>query len=165
MTDMERLAIAQGVFNAVGEMVSTKDPNNLRGRVNDKIIKAYLSTGARSFDLRLNGHKVGSFSVTVAKAKRETKLKVIDRDAFEAWALSEGFAHEETVTRVVMDEDAVLSDALLNGEVPDGCEPVTKDEPEHVSGTSIRGCKPEDVASALGTQLPQAVAGFLTGGE
>ena len=165
MTDMERLAIAQAVYKAVAGVVSTKDPYNLRGQVDSALVDAYMSTGAKSFDLRLNGGKVGSISVTVAKAKHDTSLRITDRKAFETWALSEGFAHEETVTRVVMDEDAVLSAALLNGEVPDGCEPVTIDEPEHVSGTSIRGCKPEDVAAALGTGLPQAVAGFLTGGE
>lgn len=162
-SDQERLCIAQALYSYLAAEVSTKDPHNLRGRVNDAFHGMYQVCGAKSFDLMLNGKKVGTYSLSVTKPVHVTRLEVTDRPAFERWALENGYAREER--RIVIDdEDVVLASLVTDGVVPDGCEWREIDEPEHVkpSGT-IRGCKPEQIAEALGSGLTGAVTGLLMG--
>ena len=52
---------------------------------------------------------------------------------------------------------------MTDGEVPRGCTAYT--EPAHFEGTVVKGCEIERVASALGLNLPQAVAYALGDGE
>ena len=96
LTDMERLAIAQALFKAIGSVVSTKDPDSLRGRVDAQAIANYKSTGAKSFDLMLNGAKVGSFTVRLSKAVHRVDFVAADREACLRWCVENGLA--KTVT-------------------------------------------------------------------
>lgn len=160
---VEQLAVAQAVYKAVASVVGTKDPDNLRGVVDDKVISMYQATGAKSFDIKVKGSKVGSISVRLTKPKKGKTVVVTDRDAFEEWALGEGLAHLETKPTVVMDEDAILHNALNDGEIPNGCTVVDVDEPEKVTGTTLRGCDPLKVSDALGDGFEDKVMGLLEG--
>lgn len=164
MTDYERLAIAQAVWKALGTLVSTEDEDSLRSTCDRRLLDAYVEDGTDRVQLRVGGAKVGTLSVVMTKPVRKSVLEVTDRRAFEAWALENGYAHEETRI-VVDDEQDTLSSLVTDGVMPDGCEWREVDEPARVKGTTIRGCNPQDVADALGDALPGAVMGLLTGGD
>ena len=161
MTDIERLAIAQAVYKAVGAIVSTNDPASLRAECDDALRKMYADAGVDRIQLRVRGQKVGTLSLVFTKPIHTTKMVVADRAAFEAWALANGYAHEET--QVAVDDEAeVLAGMMADGVLPDGCEVEMVDEPAGIKGTTIRGCTPESIAEALGDGLADAVAGLLT---
>lgn len=101
ITDMERLAIAQALFKAISSVVSTKDPDSLRGRVDARAIENYKSTGAKSFDLTLNGTKVGSFSVRLSRAVHRVDFVVGDREACLRWCVENGLARTATTYEAV----------------------------------------------------------------
>ena len=96
LTEMESLIIAQALFKALSAAVSTKDPDSLRGRMDAEAIANYAKTGAKSFDLTLNGTKVGSFTVRLSKAVHRVDFVAADRDACLHWCVENGLA--ETVT-------------------------------------------------------------------
>lgn len=92
MTDLEKLTIAQALYKAIAAAVSTKDPDSLRGRMDVAAIRGYEATGAKGFDLRLAGRKVGTYSVRVSKPVHRTDLVVRDRAGFEGWCVANGIA-------------------------------------------------------------------------
>ncbi len=159
MRDTEALAIAQAMYGALGAMVKTKDADNLRGQVDARIIEDFNDEGIKSRDLRVNGTKVGSIAVTASKPSTKICVQVEDYDALMAWLdgkpalvssiIAAGMKHIEKY-------------ATETGEVPDGCSATTvEDAGGRVTGTRITGCKPEDVAEALGDALPQAISGLF----
>ena len=100
LTEMESLIIAQALFKALSAAVSTKDPDNLRGRIDARAIESYLATGAKSFDLKLNGTKVGSFTVRLSKPVHRNGILVQDQEAYLAWCVENGHAQAETTYKV-----------------------------------------------------------------
>lgn len=151
LNDAERLFIAQAFYAKVGAMVSTKDPDNLRGRVAAGYTELYEQTGAKSFDAKVCGQKVGTFSLTVSKPKdsaTETQLAVTDADALLRWAVENGCAY--------VDMKLAEEHFRQSGEVPDGCEVkeivIPADEGGKVTRTTLR-IDSELVARALGPQL------------
>lgn len=195
MTELEKLAVAQALYKAIAAAVSTKDPDSLRGRMDAAAIKGYEATGAKGFDLRLNGRKVGTYTVRVSRPVRRTDLAVTDREAFEAWCVANGIADATVEWRVSVPEvlmgnqgeaiDLLMRTGVLSarevarvgdieimdakrrmeetGEVPDGCVPITVDEPSRPLGTTLK-VDAELVAEALGDCLPAALAGLLAEG-
>ena len=169
MTDMERLAIAQAVYKAVASAVSTKDQDSLRARADADMLENYERMGIKSVDLRINGEKVGTYSVKVSKptsAAKSSRVVVDDSEAAYKWAMTA--AKDEYNDWCIANIDRFCEYALSEfGEVADGAHVVTDEteaQPERATGTVLK-VDPPKVAHALGTQLPQAVAGFLTGGE
>lgn len=164
-TDIERLAIAQAFQKAVGEMVSTKNPDNLRGRVDAQMKEVYESSplAPKSFDVNVMGQKVGSYSLTVSKPREqttETGLEITDIDLFSKWAMAEGC--------VKIDMDKVERLFAKTGIVPDGCTPLTVVTPADEGGKVTRATlkvDPEKVSKALGPNIGEAVRGMLEGGE
>lgn len=100
MTEMESLIIAQALYKVLSSAVSTKDPDSLRGRIDARAIENYLSTGAKSFDLKLNGTKVGTFTVRLSKPVHRNGILVQDQEAYLAWCVENGYAHAETTYKV-----------------------------------------------------------------
>ena len=164
LNDVERLAVAQAFQKAVGELTETKREDNLRGRVDAEMKEAFYSNpmAGRSFDVKLLGEKVGTYSLTVSKPaeqRAETELEVEDAAAFRKWAEDAGF--------VMVDERAVFEHFADSGEVPGGCraiEVVTPADPGgEVASTTLK-VEPERVARVLGAQLPEATMALLEGG-
>lgn len=99
-SDMENLAFAHAIFKVVSEAVSTKNRDSLRGRQDAEVIANYIETGAKSFDIRISGTKVGTYSVRLSKPVHRTNLLVRDREAYLAWCVENGFAKSETTYKV-----------------------------------------------------------------
>ena len=161
-TDMERLAVAQAFMNRVGDLTSTKDAGNLRGAVNARMVAMYEETGAKSFDVKLRGEKVGTYSLTVSKptpSHERVALVVTDEGALMVWALANGC--------VAVDMGKV--DEVFNetGELPGGCEVERVVEPGDPGGRVTRSTLKVDseaVARVLGGELPEAARLMLEGG-
>lgn len=165
MTKVEELIVKQAFLNAVGEDLKTKDPDNLRGQVDQMMREAYEQNpmAGKSYDLKLLGQKVGTYSLTVSKDKpsrEELTLEINDRAEFMAWAEENGYVEK------VADMDAVLEDMRKGGVVPDGCTPAKVVIPGTVGGIVTRTTVKVDegeVMRVLGHQL-EPIAYALLGG-
>lgn len=169
LSDTERLAVAQAVFKAMADEVSTKNPDGLRGRMDARLLDAYEATGAKSFDLKVDGKKVGTYSVVVSKARPEqvdTRVAVTDHRRLARWLARNLDELAGYVARHGTDVAAFMLDEY--GELPDGCETYEvlahEAEPERAERTTLR-VDGQKVAEALRGRLPEAVAGLLEGGE
>lgn len=169
MNDIERLTVAQALLKTVTKYTSTKDPDSLRARADADMLGNYERMGMKSVDLRVNGEKVGTYSVKVSKATPAREVaQVVVEDPERALKWAETDAHDELREWLLahMQEFATWCfDGY--GEVADGARVdavETPGTPERATGTTLRvdGAK---VAHALGAQLPFAVAGLLAGGD
>jgi hypothetical protein len=165
---MEQLAIKQALYKVLAADVDTKDPYNLRGYVSAGIIEQYRQTGAKSYDLRIDGTKVGTMGVSVSKEteeRHEKRFRVADDAALDAWV--RGNDAQAFWDAFITSHRDVFAKWYFEcmGELPDGCEMADVTipaKPSQVTGTSLR-VKPEKVREALGANLPTAVAGLLEG--
>ena len=169
MNDIERLTVAQAVYKAVADMVSTKDPDSLRSRADADMLANYERMGMKSVDLRINGEKVGTYSVKVSKPTTSTtRTRLVVDDSEEAYRWAVRSATDEFEDWCIANIDRFCQYALDEfGEVADGAHVVTEEtdaQPERATGTVLK-VDPPKVAHALGVQLPYAVAGLLEGGE
>jgi len=167
-TPMEQLAIKQALYKTLAADVDTKNPDSLRGYVSADIISRYMLTGAKSYDLRVDGMKVGTMSVTVSKEadeRHERRFRVANDSALDAWVRGED-AQQYWDAFVTSHRDVFAKWYFeCMGELPDGCEMADVTIPaksSQVTGTALR-VKPEKVREALGANLPTAVAGLLEG--
>lgn len=153
---VEKLAIAQACYKTIAGIVSTKDPDSLRGMCDQDAIANYLSTGAKSYDVRLMGEKVGTYSVRVNKPKRVEKLRVTDMDAYVAWCVENAC--------MTTDDQQAERRFQETGELPDGCELEVTETSETVAGATLKVDEGK-VADALGDALPAVAAHALFGWE
>lgn len=133
MTDIEKLAIAQWAYKKFAGLVSTKDPDSLRGQADETYRELYDQTGAKSYDIKIAGDKVGTYSLKVAKAKDEPRVIVEDGYMFARWVYENHLDHLFKVDQKALDK--LFYDS---GELPDGCTVVNVHTPEHVSGGTLR---------------------------
>lgn len=133
MEDIEKLAIAQWAYRKFAGLVSTKDPDSLRGQADEAYRELYEQTGAKSYDLKLAGEKVGTYSLRVAKASDEPRVIVEDGYMFARWVYENHLDH-----LLKVDQKALDKWFLENGEQPDGCTVVNVHTPEHVTGGTLR---------------------------
>lgn len=163
LSDIERFIVKQAVLNAVADDVKTNVPDNLRGRLDSAMKASYYENpmAGKSYDLKLMGQKVGTYSLTVSKGKPskvEQSFEVDDHMAFAEWAENMGF--------VTVDMDAVMAHFKDTGEVPEGCSPVEVVTPEVVGGvvtrTTVRVDSAE-VARVLGPMLEPVAYALLEG--
>lgn len=166
MTDLERLAVAQAAYKRLGEIVSTKDADSLRGQADAELLADFAEKGTDRRRIMLNGQEVGKLSVSVAPAKTVQRLYVEDVLAFAEWLSDGGIACFEAF--MARHGEKLLQYAadcmVVDGVIPDGCSVHEETQPQTLQ-TKITGCKPEDVAQALGEGLPPAFMGLLMGGE
>lgn len=152
---IEQLAVAQAVYKLSAEQVSTKEPGNLRSRVDEYYRGLFEATGAKSFEVRIGGEKVGTYGVSVTKPETRVRLKVTDSRALMAWC------EANDCLRVEPDMRRVESIFGETGELPDGCEVEATSTPGgEYSGGSLR-IDPEKVNAALGGAdvLPMLMGG------
>lgn len=148
-----KLAVAQAVYKLSAEMVSTKDPDNLRAYVDEYYRGLFEATGAKSFEIRIGGEKVGTYSVKVTKPKKQTVCDCYNPSAYRAWCEEHGFV------KTVIDEDAAHAHFLETGEVPDGCNVSQVETPGgQYAGGSVRVDIPA-VNRALGGEVSIALLG------
>lgn len=162
MKDTEMLAVMQGIYKAAGAIVSTKDSTSLRSHVDAQLMEMYESMGVDRIELRIGDAKVGSLGLRKS-TKDKTKTVVTVNDAI---ACAKFIAQDETLAALVLGaaQKALVAYVEETGDVPDGCEVMTETEPSGtVLGTTIRGCNPDVVASALNGALPDTVIGLLGG--
>ena len=167
---IERLAIEQAVYNSIGADLKTGRTDNLRGEVNGFYLDLYQSTGATSFDVRLGGQKVGTYSFPRVKGEPErevTELRVTDHAAMMADD-SDEFADWLTEWMKAPLDELAVQYATETGELLDGMEYVTSPVPATPDGIKPNGTlrvRPEKVAAAMGNALPATIAGLLEGGR
>ena len=164
---IKRLAVAQALYKVIKKEVGTGDEYNLRGVVDGIMAERFmqakkLGLAPKSFDVEVDGEKVGTYSITTTKpkpAETHMELQVDDKTELFEWALKLGY--------IDVDMNLVRDHFDRTGEVPDGCEliPVTTRAVEggKISRTSLR-IDPEAVAYSLGSELGD-VAYHLLGGE
>ena len=160
MTDSEKLAIAQALFKAVGAIVSTKDPDSLRSQQDRELMRLYETIGVDRMALKVGDTEVGKLSLRRKKASHKAEVIVNDEAAMWAWLYNDA---DETLLSEIVPHIVKSLDHYVErtGDVPAGCTIRRIDTEAGIAGTTITGCKPEDVAAALGTALPEAVAGLL----
>lgn len=166
MNDSERLAIAQAIYNHLGKLVSTKDPDSLRAQADREYKALYEQTGAKSFDVRVNGEKVGTYSIKVSKAKPAEEYKdlfVTDKGELLNFIAALPMTFLDQFAR---DYYKYFAEWYLTkfGELCDGCvvdtitTPAT--EPAYMGGTLKVNA--EDVANAI-NGLDIGIYGLLEG--
>ena len=123
-----------------------------------------MGAPAKSFDLEINGTKVGTYSITAAAAEPahdERRIITTDEDALLRWAMEHGF--------VQVDRAKVESWINDTGELPDGIGTEVihvEARPSRISRTTVRIPKPFDALWALGEgNLEQNVLELMEGGE
>lgn len=166
MGPVEQFAVLQAVYKELGSALATGDPANLRGAVEGSYREVYEMTGATSFDIRLGGEKVGTFSFAKTPATEETTervFRVADSDALWKWIaqddgdLEKDWCHDHAgeFARHVFEQTGVM---------PDGCElaEVTiPAKPAGIKGGTAR-IYPELVRKhATFMQIADSVMGFL----
>ena len=165
---IERLAIEQAVYNAIGADVSTRDPDNLRAEVNAYYHDLYEQTGATGFEVRLRGQKIGTYGFSKVKGQKahtERIVTVTDRAALLADESEEFAAWLSAYITEHLPELAVQY-ATETGELLDGMAVVEREHPatpDTIRPNGTLRVRPEKVAAALGNALPATIAGLLEG--
>ena len=169
MKESEQLAFCQALYSRLGSIVSTKDPNSLRSSVDEEYKALYESTGAKTFEVRIDDVKVGTYSVKVSKP-RDAEIK----QQFVCYAkdmLKEWLEHEPQpeLERAFVEENIEkYAEFYFNqtGELPFGCDieqSVILAQPERYAGGMLK-VDPPSVLKAMGNRLGASVAGLLGGG-
>jgi enamine deaminase RidA (YjgF/YER057c/UK114 family) len=169
LSPIQQLTVAQYLYKRVAGIVSTKDPESLRTMCDHAAIDRYEAEGAKSFDLKLDGQKVGTYSVKVSKPKRATERTVLvvdDWDAYLNECCDELWSY---VKDVLIDASSDVLDAYFDetGDVPTWAHAETRRtpaEPPVVTGTTLR-VDADAVAEAMGPMFGERVMGLLGGAE
>lgn len=168
LNEEQQLAVAQALYKRVGEMVSTKNPDSLRNAVDAKYKQLYIDTGAKSFDVNIDGQKVGTYSLRFAKNKPSETVRTFEINDFTA--LAKWFSDDVDEVEYMRFAALSLKDFAEwyfgdTGELPGGCEIVESVTPE-TGGEYLGGVLKidmESMACALEATSPQ-MAGYLMEG-
>mgnify|MGYP007115365228 CR=1 FL=1 len=169
LNPIERLAVEQAVYNAIGADLKTGVPDNLRGEVNAFYLDMYERTGATGFEVRIGGQKVGTYGFNRVKGQPEhtvSEVRVTDADALRA---DESDEFNDWLTEWLNSHlpELAVQYCEQTGELLDGVEVVTETipaTPDTIRPNGTLRVKPEKVAAALGNALPATIAGLLGGG-
>lgn len=143
---LDKFLVLHAIYSKAAEQVSTKCADNLRSEIERGYRDEYERTGAKSFSLKLNGEKVGTYSISESRGTppRQTReFEATDDAALDNWVRG-----EEAQTYW----DAFITSHRFEfakwyfecmGELPDGCEMVTHETRGTLGGTykgaSLRG--------------------------
>jgi hypothetical protein len=169
LNPVEKLAIAQAFMNKVGKLTKTGVYDNLRGEVDDYFADVYEETGGKSFDVKLFGKKVGTYSITTSKPEpehTEVSVEVVDAEEFCKWLAAFGGSS----WKAVMAHLNPLAEELLKitGELPDGCEAHSWTVPADDGGRITRSTlkvNSDDVLDCIEAVLPEVGTMLLGSGE
>lgn len=159
MGDVEaltQLAGLQALYKQLGEILSTKNPDGLRGQVDARLHELWETTGVDRLRLMIGDVEVGKLTAKISKPTKRTTMYVNDPTAL----LDDDLA---TMRAFVRSHAKEYAEFYLenNGAVPDGCEMGVEDVPAKWQGTTITGCKPQQVLPMLGVGR---VAGYIEEG-
>lgn len=154
------IILAQALYSKLGKFVSTKSDNNLRYKDDNDLLELYESTGAKSFDRKINGVKVGTSSIKVAPQKEVIDITVKDEEAFNQWLIETGLG-KRTVSYNQRDLERYCS---RTGEEPAGATLTYSTIPEHATGTVLK-IDADKVFEVMKEKLPQNVVALLGQGE
>ena len=162
---LTRLAIAQAVYKAMGDQLATnggKHGNNIRTEADDMLRASFDTLGTDRIALEVNGERVGTLSARITKPTNEIGYSLTNPGELVEWLRSgEGYA---VLTEVVKKQWKAIAKASvdMDGEVPPGIDASTYSVPARWDGTTLR-VDVAKVRDALGTGLPAAVAGVISG--
>ena len=166
MNEVERLAVAQMLYNEAAKLVSTKDRDSLRASVDRRYKELYDSTGCKSYDVRIGDDVVGTYSLRFSKPTEQKEREVFEVSDYQA--LAQWFETCDTDSKIefAANELAAFAEfwAYTNGEIPDGCEwrkVVTPATGKEYLGGTLK-VDTESVLNAVG-ELPGGVIGLLEG--
>jgi hypothetical protein len=169
LDEVTQFIVAQALYKAIAEKVKTGKKGNMRGRIDAHFAELWEKTRAmgapaKSFDLEVNGTKVGTYSITAAAAEPEhdeNRIVTTDEEALLRWCMERGF--------IQVDRAKVENWINDTGELPDGIgtERVhVEAKPARISRTTVRIPKPFEALYALGEgHLEQSVLELMEGGE
>lgn len=168
-SDVEKLAIMQAIYSEAASYVSTKDPHSLRCEVDRAYKELYEATGAKSFEVKINGNKVGTYSVKMSKPKPSEAKVTFEVESYEdlaRWFQDDCMAFAARYVSMHLKEFAEWYFADT-GELPDGCvlrkTVTTATNPQYLGGTLK--IDNESVVSAVGNVLEAGIGNLLLGGE
>ena len=171
MSDVERLLLAQALYNKLGSVVGTKG-DGLRAQLDAHYKELWEKDDSTSFGLRFDGEKVATYSLSEPKPKRgkdEVVFDLTDNDAYGEWlctddaitaALNFADAHGSEFVQYVLDN---------TGEIPPGVEARTVHEPDDPGGAyrcgMIKNLDADRVLEmVMSAKLPMArVIGLIEG--
>lgn len=161
---VQRLAVSTAIEKHFKAINNPRNHESLRAQVDRSMKEDYFRTGNKARDIEINGKKVGTISIAFTAEKTGFEPVVRDYDEFAGWfAKPENFAYLRHLVDVNLKSAVEVSTS--EGEVPDGVEYRQVAEPRMYKGTTLRGCKPEQITEALGPRLTETVAGLLYDGE
>ena len=168
LPEVEQLAIFQALYSELGKKVSTKDPDSLRSRIDEEYRELYEQTGSKSFDVKLMGDVVGTYSIKFSKPQDSVTSMEFEVACLED--LTEWF--DQQAPKELMEEYAALNLEKFaefyfthTGEMPEGCKlqkHITPGIDKHYMGGMLK-VNAESVANTIDMLMP-GVAGLLAGG-
>ena len=167
LNDVERLAIAQAICKVAGKQVTTDSCDNLRAAVDREYKELYEQTGSKSFDVKVNGQDVGTYSIAFSKPR--DSVTTLSFEVYDYFALADWF--EDIPDEMLRDYVATsLSDFAEwyfqhTGEMPTGCDIekiITPATDKQYCGGRFK-IDPDSVFAAMGDLLPARIVGLLEG--
>ena len=169
MNPIELLALKQAIYKAVANDVKTKEPDNLRGKIDEYYRNVYEQTGGKSFNVNLDGEKVGTYTLKFSKPRESQTIQcfVVD-DYIELAEWYDKLPDEEIRMYCARNLGEIAEFYWAEyGEIPDGCQLEyidTEPVPEQLISGDLR-IDPKAVEKVMGERLGPAVAGLLGDGE
>lgn len=166
LTDRQFLAVLQGAAKVINEEIKTGVPDNLRGRVDAELLAHYEEGDTDRLRISINGKTIATLTITMTEEREIREVAIENYREFIKWLtetedgidLLWTFICSREVTSLLKCVEDVL---VVDGIIPDGCVVRTHNEPARVKGTVLRGCKPQDIADALGDALPDVIASAI----
>lgn len=151
--ELAKFAVLQSLYKRLGELLGTKNPDNLRGQVDADLLDLWKRHGVDRQRLQIGDATVGYVALKFSKPAKRAVIIVNDADALAK--------EDEALVRMFVRHyaDKFASFVLeVTGAVPDGCEMRVEDVPSQCIGSTVTGCKPDDVFPLLGAD---GIAGYL----
>lgn len=158
LSNIQRLAVADAFVKACKDA-----QKQIRDEVDEETIQLYAESDVTQRAVQLNGQKVGTLSVTLTKPVNGTFPMIDKADEFAEWLRTSDGGLDTIKRLIAVKPDLMLEAATADGELPDGCVMVERNEPAHIKGTTLR-VQQQKVFDALGSQLGEGIRGVL-GGE
>ena len=166
LTDIQKLAVFQAAMKVIGAETKTGVHEHLRGRVDDELVREFGENGTDRRRITIGGKSVGTLTITMTEPKEVREVAIENYRELIKWLTETDdgidllwtFICSREVTSLLKCIEDVL---VVDGIIPDGCVVRTHKEPPRVKGTVLRGCKPQDIADALGDALPEVMTEVL----
>lgn len=163
LTDLQALAVAEASRKLFESVTKTRTPGNLREQEDDRLHEDWERDGTDRRRIYIGGRLVGTLSARIKAADVHDEAVITDYDAAIDWLAADSDGRNIFMSWLCSPSSKSLTDRVLRymkaeGVKPDGFEMRPVPEPARWDGTVLTGCKPKDVAQALGDALPQAMA-------